>query len=145
LPVYVVNRRLTWQQPESATITGRFLGYAGLHHIIAYKNNATGAIQYAHHTAIDELDLKSLTWDRGLAAQFLARIIPDARHELELLQAIVDLTPTLEPWLRNQLVSYHIPYDVTCNVLGVVTKDDKHFEQLKLISLTLGSPAEQYR
>ena len=56
-PVYVVNRRLTRRRPESATITGRFLGYAGSHHIIVYKNDTTGAIQYAHHTAIDELDL----------------------------------------------------------------------------------------
>ena len=56
--VYVVNRRLTWRQPEPATITGRFTGHAGFHHIIVYKNDTTGAIQYVHHTAIDELDLK---------------------------------------------------------------------------------------
>jgi hypothetical protein len=81
-PVYVVNRRLTRRQPESATITGRFLGYAGSHHIIAYRNDIIGAIHYAHHTAINELDLKSLPGDRGPAAQFLSGIIPDARHEL---------------------------------------------------------------
>jgi hypothetical protein len=80
----VVNRRLTRRRPESATITGQFLGYAGSHHIIAYRNDVNGAIQYAHHTAIDELDLKSLPGDCGPAAQFLSGIIPDARHELEL-------------------------------------------------------------
>jgi hypothetical protein len=47
LPVFVVNRRLTCRRPESATITGHFLGYAGSHHIITYKNDVTGAIQYA--------------------------------------------------------------------------------------------------
>jgi hypothetical protein len=96
-PVYVVNRHLTCRRPQSATITGRFLGYAGSHHIIAYQNNINGAIQYAHHTAIDKLDLKSLPGDCGPAAQFLSGIIPSARHELELRQAIADLTPTLEP------------------------------------------------
>jgi hypothetical protein len=50
----------------------------------------------------------------------------------------------LEPWLSEQLVSYHVPYDVTCNVLGVVTEEDKHYERLKLISLTPGSPAERH-
>jgi hypothetical protein len=90
LSVYVVDCRLTRRQPESATITGQFLGdYAGSHHIIAYKNDTTGAIQYAHHTAIDELDLKTLPGDRGPTAnKFLA-----------------NLTPTLEPWLSNKLVS----------------------------------------
>jgi hypothetical protein len=73
-PVYVVNRRLTRRRPESATITGRFLGYAGSHHIIVYKNDTSGVIQYAHHTAIDELDLKNLPGDRGPAAQFLSGI-----------------------------------------------------------------------
>jgi hypothetical protein len=41
-------------------------------------------------------------------------------------------------------VSYHILDDVTCNVLGIVTEDDKHFEQLELILLTPGSPAERH-
>ena len=41
-------------------------------------------------------------------------------------------------------VSYQVPYDVTSNVLGVVTEDDKHFERLRLISLTPGSPAERH-
>jgi hypothetical protein len=70
-----VNRRLTRRRPKSATITGRFLGYAASHHIIANQNDVTGAIQYAHHTAIDELDLKTLPGDRGPAAQYLAGII----------------------------------------------------------------------
>ena len=83
-PVYVVNRRLRRRRPESATITGHFLGYAGFHHIIVYKNDTTGAIRYAHHTAIDELDLKTLPVDRGPAAQFLSGVIPDVSHELEL-------------------------------------------------------------
>jgi hypothetical protein len=47
-------------------------------------------------------------------------------------------------WLSEQLVSYHVPYDVTCNVLGVVTEEDKLYERLKLILLTPGSPAERY-
>jgi hypothetical protein len=129
LPVYVVNRRLTRRRPESATITGQVLGYAGSHHIIAFWNDINGAIKYAHHTAINELDLKSLPGDRGPAAQFLSGIIPDARHELELRQVIADLTPTLEPWLQDHLVSYHVPYyDVTCNVLGLVTSEDHRYE-----------------
>jgi hypothetical protein len=74
-PVYVVNRCLTRRCPESATITGCFLGYAGSHHIIAYRNDVTGAIQLCYHTAIDELDLKTLPGDRGPAAQYLAGII----------------------------------------------------------------------
>jgi hypothetical protein len=90
------------------------------------------------------LDLKSLPGDRGPAAQFLSGIIPDARHELELRQAIADLTPTLEPWLKEHLVSYHVPYDVTCNVLGLVTSEDQRYERLKLVSLTPGSPAERH-
>ena len=71
-----------------------------------------------HHTAIDELDLKTLPGDRGPAAQFLSGVIPDACHKLELRQAIADLTPTLEPWLSNQLVSFHVPYDVQRTQLG---------------------------
>jgi hypothetical protein len=105
LPVYVVNQRLTRRRPESATVTGRFLGYAGSHHIITYKNDLTGAIgaiQYAHHTAIDELDLQNLPGNRGPAAKFLSGIVPDACHELKLHQTIVDLTPTLSPWLCDQ-------------------------------------------
>jgi hypothetical protein len=98
-PVYVVNRRLTRQHPKSATIIGRFLGYAGSHHIIAYRIDVTGAIHYAHHTAIDELDLKCLPGDQGPAAQYLAGIIQDAQHDLELRQEIADLTPTFEPWI----------------------------------------------
>ena len=94
--------------------------------------------------AIDELDLKNLPGDRDPAAKFLSGIIPDARHELELCQAIADLTPTLEPRLSNHLVSYHVPYDVTCNVLGAVTEEDRRFERLRLISLTPGSPAERH-
>ena len=38
----------------------------------------------------------------------------------------------------------HVPYDVTCHVLGVVTEDDRHFDQQQLISLTPGSPAERH-
>jgi hypothetical protein len=144
LPVYVVNRCLTRRRPESATVTGRFLGYAGSHHIITYKNDLTGAIQYAHHTAIDKLDLQNLPGDRGPAAKFLLGIIPDACHELELRQAIADLTLTLSPWLSDRLVSHHVPYDVTCNVLGVVTEADPIFEQLRLVTLTPGSPAARY-
>jgi hypothetical protein len=142
-PVYVVNWRLTCRRPESATITGRFLGYASSHHIIAYRNDINGAIQYAHHTAIDKLDLKSLPGDHGPAVQFLSGIIPDARDELELRQAITDLTPTLELWLQDHLVSYHVPYDVTCNVLGLVTSKDQQYQRLKLVSLMPGSPAER--
>ena len=71
-------------------------------------------------------------------------MIPDARHEHELRQAIADLTPTLEPWLSNQLVSFHVPYDMTCNVFGLVTEDDNNFGRLRLISLTPGSPAERH-
>jgi hypothetical protein len=123
-PVYVVKRRLTRRQPESATITSRFLGYAGSHHIIAYRNDTNRAIQYAHHMAIDELDLKSLPGNWGPAAKYLSCIIPDARHELELRQAIADLTTTLKPWLQNHLVSHHVAYDLTCNVLGFVTAED---------------------
>jgi hypothetical protein len=118
---------------------GRFLGYAGFHHIIAYRNDTNRAIQYAHHTAIDELDLKSLPGDQGPAAKFLSGII----LELELRQAIADLTPMLEPWLQNHLVSHHVPYDLMCNVLGLVTAEDLCSECLKLVSLTPGLPAEQ--
>jgi hypothetical protein len=143
-PVYVVNRRLTRRRPESATVTGRFLGYAGSHHIITYKNDLTGAIQYAHHTAIDELDLQNLPGDRGPAAKFLSGIVPDARHELELRQAIADLTPTLSPWLSDCLVNYHVPYDVTCNVLGVVTEPNMDQDRLCLVALTPGLPAARY-
>jgi hypothetical protein len=119
--VYVVNRRLTRHCPESATITGRFLGYAGSHHIITYKNDLTGAIQYAHHTAIDELDLQNLPGDRGPAAKCLSGVIVDGTSKLILRQSIADLTPTLTPWLSDQLVSHQIPYDVTSNALGLVT------------------------
>jgi hypothetical protein len=143
-PVYVVDWRLTRQRPESATITGRFLGYAESHQIIAYKDDVTGLIQYAHHTAINELDLKNLPGNQGPAAKFLTGIIPDVRHELELLQAIPDLTPMLQPWLSNKLVSYHVPYDVTCNVIGVVTDVDQQFDCLKLVLLLPGSPAKQH-
>jgi hypothetical protein len=136
--------RLTRRRPESATINGRFLGYAGSHHIIAYKNDVTGAIQYAHHTAIDELDLKNLPGNQGPAAKFLTGIIPDSCHELKLRHAIADLTPMLEPWLSDNLVSYHVPYDLTCNVLGVVTDEDHRFDQLKLVLLTPSSPSERY-
>jgi hypothetical protein len=115
-----------------------------LHHIISYKNDLTGAIQYAHHTAIDELDLQNLPGDQGPAAKSLSGIVPDAYHELKLCQAIANLTPTLSPWLSGCLVSHHVPYDVTCNVLGVVTEADPNFEQLRLVALTPGSPAVQY-
>jgi hypothetical protein len=40
------------------------------------------------------------------------------------------------------MVAHHVPYDVTCNVLGVVTDEDHRFNRLKLVSLTPGSPAE---
>jgi hypothetical protein len=100
-PVYVVDRRLTCHHPESAMITGRFLGYAGSHHIIAYCNGTTGSIQYAHHTAIDELDLKNLPGDRGPAAKCLSGIADDARHDLQLLQEIAELTPTSSPVLSD--------------------------------------------
>jgi hypothetical protein len=80
-PVYVVNCRLTCCRPESATVTGRFLGYDGSHHIISYKNDLTGAIQYAHHIATDELDLQNPPGNRGPAAKFLSRIVPDAQNE----------------------------------------------------------------
>jgi hypothetical protein len=140
----VVNPRLTSRRPESATVTGRFLGYTGSHHIITYKNDLTGDIQYAHHTAIDELDLQNLPGNRGPAATFLSSIVPDACHELELRQAIADLTPMLSPWLSDRLVSHHVPYDVTCNVLGVVTEADPNFEQLRLVALTPGLPAARY-
>jgi hypothetical protein len=133
---------LTHCRPESATVTGRFLGYAGLHH--TYKIDLTGAIQYAHHTKIDELDLQNLPGDQGPAAKFLSRIVPNARHELELRQAIADLTPTLSPWLSDCLVNYHVPYDVTCNVLGVVTESDMGQDQLCLVALTPGLPAAHY-
>ena len=96
-----------------------------------------GAIQSAHQTAIDEVNLKNLPGDRGSAAKFLSAL-------LELWQVIAELTPTLEPWLSDHLVSYHVPYDVTCNVLGVVTEDDRHFDRQRLISLTPGSPAERH-
>ena len=75
-PVYVTNRRLTRRRPESATINGRFLGYAGSHHIIVYKNDTTGAIQYAHHTAIDKRDLRHLPGNRGPAAKFYLALSP---------------------------------------------------------------------
>jgi hypothetical protein len=144
LPVYVVNRRLTCRCPESATVTGRFLGYAGSHHIITYKNDLTGAIQYAHHIAIDELNLQNLPGNRSPAAKFLSGIVPNARHELKLQQAIADLTPTLSPWLSDCLVNYHVPYNVTCNVLGVVSEPDMDQEWLCLAALTPGLPAACY-
>jgi hypothetical protein len=144
LPVYVVNRRLTSRRPESATVTGRFLGCAGSDHIITDKSALTGAIQYAHHTAIDELDLQNLSGNRGPAAKFLSGIVPDARHALELRQAIADLTPTLSPWLSNRLVNYHVPYNVTCNVLGVVTEPDMDQDRLCLVALTPSLPAACY-
>jgi hypothetical protein len=37
-----------------------------------------------------------------------------------------------------------VPYDVTCNVLGVVTEADPNFEQLRLVALTPGLPAARY-
>jgi hypothetical protein len=90
------------------------------------------------------LDLQNLPGDRGPAAKFLLGIVPDARHELELRPAVADLTPTLSPWLSDRLVSHHVPYDVTCNVLGVVTEADPNFEQLRLVALTPGLPAAGY-
>jgi hypothetical protein len=71
-------------------------------------------------------------------------IVLDACHELKLRQAIADLTPTLSPWLNDRLVSHHVPYDVTCNVLGEVTEADPNFEQLQLVALTPGLPAARY-
>jgi hypothetical protein len=142
--VYVVDRRLTWRRPESATITGRFLGYAGSHHIITYKNDLTGAIQYAHHTAIDELDLQNLPGNRGPAAKCLSGVIDDGSPEFVLQQSIADLTPTLTPWLSERLVSHQIPYDETSNVLGLVTDRDPDYERLLLVGLTPGSPAERF-
>jgi hypothetical protein len=121
-----------------------FLGYAGSHHIIAYRNDTTGAIQYAHHTAIDELDLKNLPGNRGPAAKSLAGIVDDARNDLQLRQEISELTPTLSPWLTDSMVAHHVPYDVTCDVLGVVRDEDHCFNCLKLVSLTPGSPAERH-
>jgi hypothetical protein len=41
------------------------------------------------------------------------------------------------------LVSYHVPYNVTCNVLGLVTSEDQRYKRLELVSLTPGSPAER--
>jgi hypothetical protein len=41
------------------------------------------------------------------------------------------------------LVSYHVPYDGTCNVLGLVTLEDQQYERLKLVSFMPGSPAER--
>jgi hypothetical protein len=41
-------------------------------------------------------------------------------------------------------VAHHVPYDVSCNVLGLVTAKDCRYERLKLISLTPGSPAERH-
>jgi hypothetical protein len=46
---------------------------------------------------------------------FFWGIAPDACYELELRQAIADLTPTLSPWLSDRLVSHHVPYNVACN------------------------------
>jgi hypothetical protein len=90
------------------------------------------------------LDLQNLPGNRGLAAKFLLGIIPDAHHELELRQAIADLTPMLSPWLSDRLVNIHVPHDVTCNVLGVVTEADPNFEQLRLVASTPGLPAARY-
>jgi hypothetical protein len=90
------------------------------------------------------LDLQNLPGNRGPAAKFLSGIVPDACHELELCQAIADLTPPLSPWLSNRLVSHHAPYDVMCNVLGVVTEADPNLEQLRLVALTPGLPAARY-
>jgi hypothetical protein len=90
------------------------------------------------------LDLQNLPGDRGPAVKFLLGIVPDARYELELCQAIANLTPTLSPWLSDRLVSHHVPYDVTCNLLGVVTEADPNFEQLRVVALTPGLPAARY-
>jgi hypothetical protein len=90
------------------------------------------------------LDLQNPPGNRGPAAKFLSGIVPYARHELELCQAIADLTPTLSPWLSDRLVSHHVPYDVTCNVLGVATEADPNFEQFQLVALTPGLPAARY-
>jgi hypothetical protein len=125
-------------------ITGRFLGYAGSHHIITYKNDLTGAIKYAHHTAIDELDLQNLPGDRGPAAKCLSGVIDDGSPKLVLRQSIADLTPTLTPWLSERLVSHQIPYDKTSNVLGLVTDRDPDYERLLLAGLTPESPAERF-
>ena len=118
-------------------------GLSGSQHIITYKNDLTGVIQHTHHTAIDELDLQNLPGDQGPAAKFLSGIVSDASHELNLWQAIADLTPTLTPWLSDRLVSHHVPYDATCNVLGIVTDYNANYERLRLVSLTLGSPAKR--
>jgi hypothetical protein len=135
---------LTRRRPESATITGRFLRYAGSHHIITYKNDLTGAILYAHHAAIDELDLQNLPGDRGPAAKCLSGVISDGKPELVLRQLIADLTPTITPWLTERLVSHQIPYDETSTVLGLVTERDPDYERLLLVALMPGSPAERF-
>jgi hypothetical protein len=62
----------------------------------------------------------------------------------KLRQAIANLTPTLSPRLSDRLVSHHVPYDVTCNVLGVMTEADPNFEQLRIVALTPGLPAARY-
>jgi hypothetical protein len=90
------------------------------------------------------LDLQNLPGDRGPATKFLSGIVPDAGHELKLRQAIANLTPTLRLWLSDRLVSHHVPYDVTCNMLGEVTEADSNFEQFRLVALTPGLPAARY-
>jgi hypothetical protein len=99
-------------------------GHGGSHHIIAYSNDTNGAIQYSHHIAINELDLKSLPGDQGPAAKFLSGIIPDARHELELQQVIADLSP-LRLNLGCKTILYLITYPMMYCATSLVWSQPK--------------------